>query len=187
VTPSSAQLELGDGVIVLRPWTESDVPAIADACREQEIARWLDQVPQPYTEADARAYVALGRRGWSDGTLATFAVTDATSSEVLGAIGVHWLDTANGVGEVGYWVKAGARGRGIAPRALGLVAHWALEERRLGRLQLRADVRNTASIRVAEKAGFVREGVLRSIRYNERQGRRVDFAVFSLLPADLEG
>ena len=46
-------------------------------------------------------------------------------------------------------------------------------------------VQNKASQRVAEKAGFRQEGVLRSARYSERQGRRVDFAVFSLLPEEL--
>jgi len=46
-------------------------------------------------------------------------------------------------------------------------------------------VRNEASLRVAEKAGFTREGVLRSSRFNARRGERVDFAMFSLLPGEL--
>ena len=51
-------------------------------------------------------------------------------------------------------------------------------------MQLRADVLNAASLRVAEKAGFTREGTLRASGFNDRQSRRVDYAVFSLLPAD---
>jgi RimJ/RimL family protein N-acetyltransferase len=51
-------------------------------------------------------------------------------------------------------------------------------------VQLRADVRNTASLRVAEKAGFTREGTLRASGVNAREGRRVDYAVFSLLPEE---
>ena len=54
------------------------------------------------------------------------------------------------------------------------------------RLQLRADQRNVTSQRVAESAGFRREGVLRSVRFNERQGRRVDFVLYSLLPDELD-
>jgi RimJ/RimL family protein N-acetyltransferase len=82
-------------------------------------------------------------------------------------------------------VQRDARGRGVATRAVLLIARWAIRDCGLRRLQLRADIANAASQRVAEKAGFKREGVLRSVRYSERQGRRVDFAVFSLLPDEL--
>jgi RimJ/RimL family protein N-acetyltransferase len=78
-----------------------------------------------------------------------------------------------------------ARGRGSCTRALRLVSRWALEERGLHRLQLRADEENGASNKVAENAGFTREGVLRSSRYNARLGRRVDFVMYSLLPDEL--
>jgi RimJ/RimL family protein N-acetyltransferase len=52
------------------------------------------------------------------------------------------------------------------------------------RLQLRADVLNLPSLRVAEKAGFKREGTLRASGFNGRENRRVDYAVFSLLPEE---
>ena len=101
-------------------------------------------------------------------------------------MGVRWAEQEEGVAEVGYWVGARARGRGVATAALCLVAEWAFEEvPNLARLQLRADVRNIASNRVAEKAGFTREGVLRSQRYNERLGKRVDFVMWSLLREEL--
>src|SRR5438874_2483501 len=76
---------LSDGVVTLRRWLGRDVPAIVAACRDEEIARWLDQVPQPYQETDARTYVAMTRRGWKDGTHAAFAVTDAATGDVIGA------------------------------------------------------------------------------------------------------
>ena len=176
---------LSDGTVLLRPWTERDVPEIAAACRDEEIARWLDQVPQPYTEADAREYVAMTRRGWKDGAMSAFAIVDAETREVLGSVGVHWIDPGQRAGEIGYWVRREARGRGVATRALRLASTWALETCGLERLQLRADALNAASQRVAENAGFQREGILRSSRYNARQGRRVDFVVYSLLPDEL--
>ena len=178
---------LQDGVVLLRPWTEQDVPAIAAACNEEEIALWLDQVPQPYSEKDAREYVASTRRGWREGTASSFAIVDLESQEAVGSIGVHWLDREQRVAEVGYWVAREARGRGLASRALRLVAGWVLRDCGLERLQLRADVLNAPSQKVAEKAGFRREGVLRSSRFSARQGRRVDFAMYSLLPGELEG
>jgi RimJ/RimL family protein N-acetyltransferase len=176
---------LSDGLITLRPWIERDVDAIAAACRDDDIAWWLDQVPQPYTEADARTYVAMTRRGWKDGSHAAFAVTDAGTGEVAGSVGLHWLDTENGVAEVGYWVRRESRGRGVATRATRLAAGWALTTCGMHRVQLRAEARNVASQRVAESSGFRRRGVLRSVRFNSRQNRRVDFVLYSLLADEL--
>lgn len=161
------------------------MPAIASACRDDEIAWWLDQVPQPYSESDARTYVAMSRRGWKEGTHAGFAVTDAETGDVIGSISVHFFDPEQGVAEVGYWVRREARGRGVAARATRLVARWAITTCGMARLQLRADRRNVASQRVAEEAGFRREGILRSVRVNQRQGRRVDFVLYSLLANEL--
>ena len=183
--PSPPDPPLSDDDILLRTWTGRDAAEIAASCLDSEIARWLDQVPQPYTEADAREYVAATKRGWKDGSAASFAITDAASGWVLGSISVHWIDPGQHIGEVGYWVRREARGRGVATRALQLVSTWAIVSCGLERLQLRADVSNDASQRVAERAGFRREGVLRSSRYNPRQHRRVDFAVYSLLPGEL--
>ena len=86
---------------------------------------------------------------------------------------------------MGYWTAASARRRSLTTRALGLIWRWALEEVGVARIQLRADVLNVASVRVAEKAGSTREGTLRAAGVNERQNRRIDYAVFSLLPGEI--
>ena len=65
-----------------------------------------------------------------------------------------------------------------------LLSRWLLDSAGAARVQLRADIQNAASLRVAEKAGFAREGVLRSSGYNGRARRRIDYAIFSLLPSD---
>jgi RimJ/RimL family protein N-acetyltransferase len=72
---------------------------------------------------------------------------------------------------------------GVATRALGLVSRWALVEREVGRFQLRAEPDNVASQRVAEKAGFVREGVMRAAL--EIKGTRRDVVMYSLVREDL--
>jgi RimJ/RimL family protein N-acetyltransferase len=170
---------------MLRPWgKDGDVDAIVAACNDHQIATFLDQIPSPYTEDDAHAYLELTRDGWAAGTIANFAIVEG--GRPVGSIGIRWLEGFEGEGtaEIGYWVAAEARGRGICTRALRLAAAWALESTE--RLQLRADVDNAPSNRVAEKAGFRREGVLRAIRYNGRLGRRVDFAMYSLLPGELD-
>jgi RimJ/RimL family protein N-acetyltransferase len=175
---------LSDGTVSLRPWTLDDVPAIASACDDVEIARWIHQLPSPYRESDAREYVLSTVVAWNDGLGAFFAVVDCASGTVVGSIALHVLDRELANLEVGYWTAASARGRGLTTRALMLLSAWALLEAGAERVQLRADVRNTASLRVAEKAGFTREGTLRASGVNARDGRRVDYAVFSLLPEE---
>jgi RimJ/RimL family protein N-acetyltransferase len=166
-----------DGVITLRAWERRDADTLVECLDgDPEITRWLDQVPQPYTRADALAYV--GGLGES-----AFAVTDAHTGEVLGSIGVQFNEPGD-VGEIGYWLRRDARGRGAMTRAVGLVSRWAFA-RGAARLQLRADVENTPSRRVAEQAGFRLEGVLRSAHWNPRLGRRQDWAMYSLLPDEL--
>jgi RimJ/RimL family protein N-acetyltransferase len=178
---------LSDGELTLRPWENRDVAAITAACQEEEIARWLDMVPQPYREHDARIYIRQIRDSWRDGTGGAFAIVGTRGGEVLGSIGFRVVDAANAVLEVGYWVKRAARGRGVATRALKLISRWALTDVGAERLQLRADPLNEPSCRVAENAGYRREGVLRSMRFFPRQNRRVDFVMYSLLPGELDG
>jgi RimJ/RimL family protein N-acetyltransferase len=175
---------LSDGVVTLREWTQADAPAVAAACGEDEIARWMPLIPQPYTEADARDYIASVEAAWGDRTGGTFAVV-GESGEILGSIGMRVIDPQHAVVEVGYWAAAAARGRGLTTRALRLICGWLLGDVGAKRVQLRADVLNLASQRVAQKIGFVREGILRSSGYNQRQGRRIDYVIYSLLPGEL--
>jgi RimJ/RimL family protein N-acetyltransferase len=175
---------LSDGVVTLRRWTLDDVPAIAAACADQEIARWIHQLPSPYRESDAREYVLSTEAAWRDCLGAFFAVVEHASGAVVGSIAMHVLDRELANVEVGYWTAAPARGRGLTTRALRLLSGWAVDEAGAKRVQLRADVLNGASLRVAEKAGFTREGTLRASGFNNRENRRVDYAVFSLLPGE---
>jgi RimJ/RimL family protein N-acetyltransferase len=177
---------LSDGELCLRPWEDRDARAITAACREEEIARWLDMIPQPYSEKDAHMYVEHTKEAWREGTGGAFAVVHVANGEVLGSIGLRVVDADNAVAEVGYWVKGEARGRRVATRALRLVSRWAFADVGVERLQLRADVLNEPSRHVAENAGFREEGVLRSMRFFPRQDRRVDFVIYSLLPSELE-
>ena len=160
--------------IALRAFTGADVPAIVEACQDPEIPRWTS-IPSPYSEEDARRFLA-GRPDSHD-----FAVVDAGTDELLGAVGFELVGDSRG--HFGYWLKKEARGRGIASRALRLLARWAATEYGLARLQLVVEVRNIASIRVAERAGFEREGLLRS--YLTIKGTRRDVYMYSLLAEDL--
>jgi RimJ/RimL family protein N-acetyltransferase len=175
---------LSDGVVTLRPWgEEGDVEAITAACNDRAIAEFLDLIPSPYTERDARDYIALTREGWASGTSSNFAIV--LDGAAAGSIGVRFVEPDQGVAEVGYWVAPETRGKGVCTRALRLVSRWVLEDCGAERLQLRADEQNIASRKVAENAGFIQEGILRSNRYNPRLGRRIDFVMYSLLPHEV--
>ena len=170
---------LTDGDIALRLFRKDDAPALLEAARDPDIPR-LTALPELESEAWARDWIALVERRWRDGSRATFATVDARTDELLGSIGVRDVDRN---GQIGYWVLPAARGRGVATRALRLLSRWAIEEAGFGRVQLLTEPENTASQRVAEKAGFRREGLLRS--YIELKGRRADGIMFGLLPGDL--
>ncbi len=160
----------------MRLWREDDAPAVYAACQDSEIQRWLPDIPRPYTEDDARAFVtgALGLGPYQ------FAVIE--HGKVVGSIGLRL--GKHETGHIGYWCAREARGQGITTRALRRLCHYGLEELRLERLDLMTDIENFASQRVAEKVGFRREGVLRShLRHPE--GYRRDSVFFSLLPGEL--
>lgn len=174
---------LTDGVVTLRRWELGDVPALVTAIDgDPEITNFLELIPQPYRDAEARAWIEAAAAMWRDETGSPFAVVAA--EEVVGGAGITWLDREESVGDVGYWIQRDARRRGYTTRAVLLLARWAFD---LGceRLQIRADTENDASLRVAERAGFTLEGVMRSIRFNPRLGRRMNFALYSLLPDEL--
>src|SRR5262245_11106164 len=176
-----------DGNVTLRPWSAGDADALVARINDPKIAAFLDHVPHPYTAADAHDWFAIAAEGWRVGTSASFGIHVEDIDGAIGGIGVRFLsDIDDGCAEVGYWIGEDARGRGIATSATRIAARWAFEEvPELARLQLRADVENPASNRVAEKAGFTREGVLRAQRYNARLGRRSDFVMWSLLREEL--
>jgi RimJ/RimL family protein N-acetyltransferase len=165
--------------LVLRPYRPDDAEAVHRACQDLEIQRWL-RVPSPYTEADAVQFVTettVQARAEGRGLLTAV----EADGEFLGSAGLHLTPGALGPG-VGYWLAPWARGRGYAAEAAHALAGWGLE---LGapRVHLLADVGNTASQAVAVRAGFSREGVLRSC-LDYRDGSRGDAVVFSRLAED---
>ena len=173
-------MELRDGDLVLRPPTVGDVPALVAACNDPELSRFIPNFPQPYLDGDARQWLRAVEEGCRRGERKTFLIVDGEAHRLLGAIEVRLGE----IGTIGYWVAAPARGCGVATRALVLLSRWAVTEGRVQRLELTTHPDNAASQRVAEKAGFAREGVLReAIRFAD--GRR-DSVLFSLLPADVD-
>lgn len=104
---------------------------------------------------------------------------DRASGRIVGSISLFHADWEVRSAEIGYGVRGDQRGQGYASEALGAVARWALTEGGIQRAWLTANTDNVASVRVAEKAGFHREGTLR--RAGLEDDGLHDLAVFSLL------
>jgi len=170
-------VELKDGALALRRWRMEDLDALVAAVHDPEIGRWMPAIPYPYTRSDGESYLegAVTRVG-------SFAIVDPETDRLLGAITLSVRKWSRA--EIGYWVRREERGRGIAPRALELISAWGFE-RGYRRLQLHADVENAASQRVAEKAGYRREGLLRA--WIEQDGVPRDHVLYSLLASDAAG
>jgi len=147
--------------LLLRPWTEQDIPAMIAAHRDPVMRQWLRH---PVTTAEEAHRIIAARRA---GTGFSFAVleacADGATGDLVGAVSIRVPASEATSGEVGYWVAAPARGRGIAPRALSAACEWAFRQHRnrpLEQLELIHAVGNHASCRVAEKAGFALSAVL---------------------------
>lgn len=178
LSPPEGGLRAGD--LVLRPGRPPDAQALVTAINDPEIHRWMDEIPSPDTIEDELAYLARVRRQWTDRTGAPFVITEDRA--VVGGISFRFDGRTVGLAEVSYWVARGARGRGVATKALGAVVAWAFETLGLRRIELHAAVENIASRNVAERAGFELEGVKRSWR--TLHGVPTDFALYARVNHD---
>ena len=180
VTLSDGDVTLSDGVVTLRRWRPEDAPAVFAACQDPLIARFVP-IPQPYGEDDARAFVEMRARDRDGGDEQGFAIADASTDVVLGAISRHGPFGHRAV--FGYWLAPAARGRGVATRSLRLITDWTLATSTIIRLELYTDVDNDASGRVALRAGFEREGIRRAWDL-DRQGRPMDALFYARIRGD---
>jgi RimJ/RimL family protein N-acetyltransferase len=178
------RIELDD--LVLRPFVASDEDAVAEALRDPDILRWTAGTAVVRTPAEHRARRWLEPRidGWARGN-AVFAVADATTDYVLATVSVRDVNRVPDQAVVAYWVSPAARGRRLAARALDAAARWALAPGGLGlhRLSLDHALVNVGSCRVATRAGFELEGVMRDY-YVEISGERHDSHLHARLATD---
>ena len=175
---------LSDGVVTLRPFRIEDVDVVAAACNDPMVQLYT-RVPTPCTAGRRARVRRRSRRPPLFEESLDLAITAADGDRLLGAIGLIVDRHDDARAEIGYWVAPDERNRGAAGRALALMSRWAVGPGRFARLDLQAAVANLASIRVAERCGFVREGTARGAWY--RGPERTDMAIFSLLSGDLEG
>ena len=174
---------LSADVVLLRPWCEADIPGIVLASSDPVMQQFSWRTA-PYTEADARDYLAEQEEARLRGEGLSFALVEPRDqAAVLGCVSLQEVRLDHGCAAVGYWLAPEGRGRGLATHAVRLLARWAFAELGLARLELTCGPDNEASQHVAERCGFSREGVLRS--YVPFKGARRDSVLYSLLPGEL--
>ncbi|MEU7317689.1 GNAT family protein [Streptomyces sp. NPDC007083] len=195
--------------LLLRPFEEWDEAALAAACDDPDIQRFVP-VPEPYTLKDAEEFVrGVSANGWREDTMYNFGVFTRSGpggaggggdggaeegraaddgdagGELVGSMGLVRLSlhTAERQAELGFWTARGHRRKGYTAEAARAVVDWAFTALGVERLEWLAHVENTGSRAVAQRLGFVEEGVARA-RIVHR-GTRRDARVAALLPSDL--
>lgn len=175
--PADVSLELGD--VRLRRLRRTDAAALARLRSDPDVVRWSQ--PGGCTSEEAVAALEGAEQEWSDGTRAELAIATHEDDVLVGSISLTFYGASRA--GVGFDVAPEARGRGIATRATDALCSWAFERfPQLVRIELWALPGNDASMRVAERAGFRYEGVLRSrLPFG---GELRDVVVFSRLRSD---
>ncbi|MFE0446365.1 GNAT family N-acetyltransferase [Streptomyces fungicidicus] len=166
--------------LLLRTVGPQDTDTVYAICQDPDIQRWTT-IPSPYLPEHARGFTEqIAPDGWANGSMFTFGVF-LPGGELTGMLGITMR--ALGTGEIGYWAAKEHRGNGYITEAALAASRWAFTRMSVDRVEWRAEVGNTASRAVAERAGFTVEGVLRSSLNNK--GVLRDCWVGSLLPSDL--
>ncbi|MEW2473982.1 GNAT family N-acetyltransferase [Micromonospora gifhornensis] len=169
----------------LRPFRPADEADVVAGCADPLTQRFLDGLPSPYTEADARWWITEGAPAAFAAGGAAYAVADPATDRLLGTIGLSHAMPPRRQAEIGYWVHPDARGRGVATAATRALAERAFTDG-IERLELLAQVENVASQRVALATGFRPEGIRRG-GGRARDGGRRDLAVWVRLADDPPG
>jgi ribosomal-protein-serine acetyltransferase len=182
----SSSIQVTNGCILLRPLQMADIVPMYEAVRESVtgVSRWLARCHPDYSMEDSRTWIESRPAAWADGSEYSFAITDAADGTFLGTCGLNRLDPVHQWANLGYWVRSSRTRKGVATAATLLVARFAFEELNLNRVEIVIATGNHPSLRVSEKGGATREGLLRSKIVADRAVH--DAVMFSLSPWDLE-
>jgi RimJ/RimL family protein N-acetyltransferase len=167
--------------LTLRPTTADLGPALAEAKNRSlpELRKWMawaiDEDPTSTLEFARKAELA-----WATGMAHNFCLIH--EGEVAGNVGLDLINPVLASAMLGYWIRSDLAGRGLMTEGAGAVVKHAFETARLHRIELHAALDNYGSIRVAEKLGFQRGGILRDATYAD--GAWMDVYAYDLLETD---
>jgi ribosomal-protein-serine acetyltransferase len=167
-------------VCSVRAYSPEDAQALWEAARESvgEVHRWLPWCHPQYSMAEAEEWIRSRAPLAAEGREYMFAIV-GIDGRFLGGCGLNQINRIHRFGNLGYWVRTSATRHGVATEAVRQVADFAFGNTDLVRLEIVCAVGNDASQRVAERAGAVREGVLRNRLL--LHGASVDAVMYSLV------
>ena len=169
-------MQLDCGTCVIREWKRGDEWDLVQSANNPNVSRFLtDRFPNPYTLQDAYAWIDLNEAK-RDNT--NFAIT--VGGSVAGGIGytLGAYETRLSA-TIGYWLAEPFWGRGITTAALRKLTEYAFQTHALRRISSVVMSPNAASMRVLEKAGYDREGVMRNAVI--KHGEVYDLVLFSMV------
>jgi len=144
--------------LVLRPWLKEDGPRLKNAFHDPAIQFWHTRTIS--SDAEAEMLIAEYARDWHAETRGNWAVV-SMADDLLGRVSLNPMNLQDGEAEIGYWVRAEARGQGVALRAVNLLTSWSFIAG-FHRLIIHHSTSNSASCSVARRAGFDLEGTKKS-------------------------
>ena len=147
--------------IELRGFVDADLDLIVEVASDPLIPL-ITTVPTVPVATEALAYIKRQQARVADQEGYSFAISDVDSGVAVGQIGLWLRDIDHGRASLGYWIAPAARRRGYARQALTTVSEWGLSLSEIHRLELYVEPWNEGSWRTAERAGYRREGLLRS-------------------------
>ena len=176
-----------DALVRIRPIREDDEREHCAAVNEswRELAPWLEWAHEDYLPEESAGWIGGVTRPADVPSELAFAVEERATGRFAGVVGINDFRPAIRTANLGYWIRTSMAGRGLMSAAVRLLVPCAFTRVRLARLEILMEPANTASRRVAEKAGAVFEGTLRS-RITIHATRR-DVHLYSILPADVTG
>ena len=176
---------LTDGVVTLHRYRMEDVPDLVSAAHESvdTIFPWLPWCHDGYRAEEAESWIASQVKAWDERANFEFVIRTFAGDHVGGG-GINGLNVEHPFANLGYWVRTSQQGKGYATRAARLLAEFGIKDVGVLRIEIYAAVGNHASLRVIEKMGAYREGILRNRLL--LHGVPHDAVGHSLIPADLE-
>jgi ribosomal-protein-alanine N-acetyltransferase len=169
------------GSVVLRQFSDLDVAMVMEMSSDPYVPL-IGTLPGDASQQEAHAYIDRQRSRLADGTGFSFAIAEADTDAAVGTIGLWLQHLADGRATAGYFVAPSARGRSIAAAALAALTTFAWTVPGLHRIELHIEPWNTGSIKTAERAGYEREGLMRS--HQEIGGRRRDMLLYATIRED---